>query len=106
MSTRSFGGQSSTIHARQARVITELSKRRRSVYAVICLSSGKLASSELSKLLLRSSKEPEIVPDLTQSLSLWQRLEWASRVRRRQQQTMMFDENPLQLEFDFGSPPT
>ena len=101
MSTRSFGGQSSTIHARQARVITELSKRRRSVYAVICLSSDKLASSELSRLLLRSSKEPEIQPDLTQKLSLWQRLEWASRVRRRQAQQMLWAEAPEQLEFEF-----
>jgi len=102
MSTRSFGGQSSTIHARQARVITELSRRRRSVYAVICLSSDKLASSELSKLLLRSSREPEIVPDLTLKLSQWQRLEWADKVRRRQQQAMLFQEHPVQLELDFG----
>ena len=100
MSTRSFGGQSSTIHARQARVITELSKRRRSVYAVICLSSDKLASSELSRLLLRSSKEPEIVPDLTQNLSLWQRLDWSSRVRRRHLQESLFDNPPKQLEFE------
>ena len=93
---------SNIIHGLQAKVITERLKRRRSSYAVICLSSGKLASSELSKLLLRSSKEPEIVPDLTLKLSLWERLEWSSRVHRRQQQAMLFFENPEQLELDFG----
>jgi|SRR5208282_1215430 len=95
-------GLSNIIHGLQARVITERSKLRKSSYAVLCLSSGKLASSELSKLLLRSSKEPEIVPDLTQKLSLWQRLEWSSRVHRQQQQQHLFDGPPEQLELNFG----
>ena len=99
---KSSDALSNIIHGLQARVITERSKRRTSSYAVLCLSSGKLASSELSKLLLRSSKEPEIVPDLTLKLSLWERLEWSSRVTRRQQQVMMFQEDPEQLELDFG----
>ena len=92
---------SNIIHGLQAKVITERSKRQTFAFAVLCPLSGKLVSSELSRLLLRSSKEPEIVPDLTQKLSLWQRLEWSSRVHRFQQQRMLFDLIPEQLEFAF-----
>ena len=101
---RSSAAQCNIIRVLQARGIIERSKPQKSGFVVPSHLYGKPVSSELSRLLLRSSKEPEIVPDLTQSLSLWQRLEWASRVRRRHQQSMVFDENPLQLEFDFGQP--
>ena len=92
--------RSNTTPALQARVITERSKRQTFAFAVLCPLSGKLVSSELSRLLLRSSKEPEIVPDLTQKLSLWQRLEWSSGVRRRHLQESLFDNPPKQLEFE------
>jgi hypothetical protein len=92
---------SNITHALQAKDITALSKRRKLNYAARCLSSDKLASSELSELLLRSSKEPEIVPDLTLKLSLWQRLEWGSQVARRHQQVNLWSGSPEQLEFEF-----
>lgn len=99
MSTR--GGLCNITHALQARVITELSKLPACGCAEMSQACDKSANSEQLRLLLRSSKEPEIVPDLTLKLSLWQRLEWSSRVKRRHQQPMLFDGPPEQLEFEF-----
>ena len=96
--------RSSTIRGPAARGFTAPLNRRDYASAVALRELARPANSKPFSDLQRSSKEPEIVPDLTQSLSLWQRLEWASRVRRRHQQSMVFDENPLQLEFDFGQP--
>lgn len=97
-------GRFSTIRGPAAKGIIAPLSRRTYASAVALRELGRLASSKLLSDLQRSSKEPVIVPDLTQNLSLWQRLEWSSRVRRRHQQEMMFDQNPLQLEFDFGPP--
>ena len=101
MNIRSSIARFSTIHERLVKDITERLKRQGSSCVELSRESGRLASTELSELLLRSNKEPEIVPDLTQKLSLWQRLEWSSRVHRRQQQWMLFDPTPQQLEFEF-----
>ena len=97
---KSFVGPFSTIPGQVARDIIARSKPRKSDFVVPSHLYGKPVSSELSRLLLRSSKEPEIVPDLTQSLSRWQRLEWSSRVRRRHLQESLFDNPPKQLEFE------
>ena len=97
---KSFVGLFSTIPAQVARDIIAHLRPRKSGFVVPSHLYGKPVSSELSRLLLRSSKEPEIVPDLTQSLSLWQRLEWSSRVRRRHLQESLFDNLPKQLEFE------
>ena len=96
---KSSDAPSSTTPGLRVRVITGRSRQQKFAFAVLSPLSAKLASSELSRLLLRSSNEPEIVPDLAQRLSLWQRLEWASRARRRQVQQMLFDNPPEQLEF-------
>ena len=97
-------GRFSTIRGPAAKGITAPLSRRTYASAAALRELGRPASSRPSSDLQRSSKEPEIVPDLTQSLSLWQRLEWSSRVRRRHQQEMLFDRPMQQLEFDFGSP--
>lgn len=97
-------GRSNTIRGPAAKGITAPLNRRDYASVVALRELARSASLRPSNVLQRSNNEPEIVPDLTLSLSLWQRLEWASRVRRRQQQTMMFDENPLQLELDLESP--
>ena len=97
---RSSAAQCNIIRVLQGRGIIERSKPQKSGFVVPSHLYGKPVSSELSRLLLRSSKEPEIVPDLTQSLSLWQRLEWSSRVRRRHLQESLFDNLPKQLEFE------
>src|ERR1017187_3368113 len=101
MSTRLFDELSNTIHVLPGKSIIGPLRRQKLRFEATCLSSDKLASSELSELLRRSSNEPEMLPNPTRKHLLWQRLEWAARCRRQHQQACLWLESPEQLEFEF-----